>query len=195
MDFLRKRQIQLELDKISDKEWEEVCTRCKFFLKKKLFNKTSFGAHSEKELGVPAIDYYFEEAVSKIFAFEWEWQFEKYTIVKQIMRIAGSLISKNVDKYRRKAENGLVETEYTDEMAYDLFDEVYDASVDELLDCIERIVKEGDDFLQMHWESIKEGLKSSQIAEIIEKPVNYVYRQNEKLIYHAKTKCLTDHDK
>lgn len=195
MDFFRKRQIQIELEKISDQEWEEICNRSKSFLKKKLFNKTSFGAHSENELGVPAIDYYFEEAVSKIFAFEWEWQFEKYTIVQQIMRIAGSLISKNVDKYRKKVENGNFETEFSDNMAYDLFDEVYDSSIDELLDCIERIVKEGDEFLQMHWESIKEGLKSSQIAEIIEKPVNYVYRQNEKLIYHAKTKCLTDHDK
>ncbi|MBL7472226.1 hypothetical protein [Robertkochia sediminum] len=194
MDFFRKRQIQIELDKISQHQWEEICTRCKSFLRKKLFNKTNFGAHSERDLGLPAIDYYFEEAVSKIFTFEWEWQFEKYSIVEQIIRIAGSMISKNVEKYRRKMEKGYFETEYSDNMAYDLFDEVYDESIDKLLECIERIVKEGDAFMQMHWESIKEGLKSKQIAEIIEKPVNYVYRQNEKLIYHAKTKCLTVHD-
>lgn len=191
MDFFRKRQIQLELEKISEKDWDEICTRCKLFLKKKLYNKTSFGAHSEKELGTPAIDHYLQEAISKIFKFEWEWKFEERGMVEQLNRISGSLISKSVEKYKKKVESGNIEAEYIDEMAYDLFDDVYDERVDNLLDCIEQIVKEGDEFLQLHWESIKEGLKSNQIAEIIEKPVKYVYRLNEKLIYHAKTKCLT----
>ena len=190
MDFFRKRQIQTELDKISDKEWEEICTRCKNFLKKKLFNKTIYGAHSEKELGMSAIDYYLEEAISKIFLLQWEWKFEKYNITQQIMRIAGSLISKKVEKYKRKTEDGVTEIEYNDLMAFDMFDEVQDDGIDQLLECIERIVKD-DMLLKIHWESIKEGLKSSEISEIIGKPVNYVYRQNEKLIYHAKTKCLT----
>ena len=191
MDYLRKKQIQLELDKISNQEWEEICTRCKFFLKNKLFNKTSYGAHSEKELGLPAIDYYFNESVAKIFSFDWEWKFEKFEIVDQIIRISGSLISKNVDSYKRRSKEGFVEIEFNDNIAFDVFDEVDDDhELDKLLECIERILA-GDDLLQIHWESIKEGLKSSEIAEIIEKPVKYVYRQNEKLIYHAKTKCLT----
>lgn len=191
MDYLRKKQIQFELDKISHQEWDEICTRCKFFLKNKLFNKTSYGAHSEKELGLPAVDYYFNESVAKIFSFDWEWKFEKFEIVEQIIRISGSLISKNVDSYKRRSREGFVDIEFNDNIAFDVFDEVDDDNeLDKLLECIERIL-EGDDLLQIHWESIKEGLKSSEIAEIFEKPVKYVYRQNEKLIYHAKTKCLT----
>lgn len=190
MDYFKKRKIQVQLDKISEQEWEEVCIRCKSILKKKLFNKTSFGAHSEKELGTPAIDYYLHESISKIFSFEWEWKYEKYDITEQLIRVAGSLISKKVDKYRNKVEKGLTETEYFENMTFDIFDEVYDDEIDQLIACIERIVK-GDDLLEIHWESIKEGLKSSEISEIMEKPVKEVYRQNEKLIYHAKTKCLT----
>jgi hypothetical protein len=192
MDYFRKRQIKQELDKFSEQDWADICTRCKSYLEKKLFNKTQYGAHSEKELGLPAIDYYLNESIAKLFAFDWEWKFEKYNIIEQIIRIASSLISKNVDKYRtkKKSEQIKVETEYNDNFTFDIFDEVYDGEIDQILECIERIIK-GNDALQILWESTKEGLKSAEIAEIMEKPVKYVYRQNEKLIYHAKTKCLT----
>lgn len=191
MDYLKKKKIQYELDKISEQEWSKICTRCKSFLEKKLFNKTSYGAHSESQLGSPAIDYYLNVSIEKIYSFEWEWKFDKYDIVEQIIRIAGSMISHNVDKYRRKKEDAFVEVEFEEYLSFDVFDEVYDEGIDLLLACIERIVKE-DDLLGIYWVSIKEGLKSSEIAEIIEKPVKFVYRQNEKLIYHAKTKCLNE---
>jgi hypothetical protein len=189
VDYFQKRLILARLNAISDQEWDEICTRCKSLLSKKL-HYTSFGAHSEKELGMPAVDYYLHEAIGKIFSFEWEWKFEKYSIVDQILRIANSLISKNVDKYRLKDEKGHIETRLDDSFEINLFDEVYDDKWDDLVLCIERII-EGDLDLKMLWESIKEGLKSNEIAELFDKPVKYIYRQNEKLIYHAKTKCLT----
>lgn len=189
MDYLKKKKIQYELDKISEQEWSEICTRCKSILKKKLYNKTAYGAHSETTLGVPAIDYYLNESIAKLYSFEWEWKFKEFDMVDQIIRVAFSMISNNVDKYRRRNENGYVEAEFHENFIYDIFDEVYDEGLDLFLACIDRIVKE-DDLLEIYWESIKEGLKSSEIAEIIEKPVKYVYRQNDKLIYHAKTKCL-----
>ena len=75
--------------------------------------------------------------------------FEKYDITEQLIRVAGSLISKKVDKYRKKVEKGLTETEYFENMTFDIFDEVYDHEIDQLLACIERIVK-GDDLLEIH---------------------------------------------
>jgi hypothetical protein len=189
MDYFRKRQIQQQLDAISEREWDEICTRCRRFLNKKL-HYTTYGAHSEKELGIPAVDYYLHEAIGKIITFQWEWKYEKFTIVEQIIRIANSVISKKLEKYRAKIKTGNTEVELDDALALDLFDEVYDNKWDELIHCIERII-ESDLDLKMYWESIKEGLKSNEIAELFEKPVKYIYRQNEKLIYHAKTKCLT----
>ena len=190
MDYFRKKQIQEQLDKISEKDWNEICSRCKRFLNSKLFNKTSYGAHSEHELGGPAVEYYLHEAILKIYTFNWEWKFERYSMTEQIIRLVGSLISKKVDKYRSSKEDDVLETELNDKLAINLFDEVYDDKVDELIECIERIVKDDID-LKIIWESTKEGFKSSEIAELFEKPVKYIYRQNEKLIYHAKTKCLT----
>jgi hypothetical protein len=188
MNYFQKKQIKEQLDSITEDEWNEICTRCKHFLKKKL-HYTNYGAHSEKELGIPAVDYYLNEAIGKIFSFEREWKYEKYPIVDQIIRIANSLISKNVEKYRRKIEKGQIEIRLDDSLEINLFEEVYDDRWDELILCIERIV-DGDLDLKMHWESIKEGLKSNEIAELFDKQVNYIYRLNEKLIYHAKTKCL-----
>lgn len=189
MNYFQKKRIKEQLDCIKDVEWDEICSRVKSFLKKKL-HYTSYGAHSEKELGMPAVDYYLSEAIGKIFSFEWEWKFEKYSIVEQIIRIANSLITKNVDKYRLKDEKGHVETRLDDSVDINLFDEVYEDRWDELEQCIERII-EGKIELKMFWESIKEGLKSNEIADLFDKPVKDIYRLNEKLIYHAKTKCLT----
>lgn len=191
MDFFKKREISRQLDAISESEWNAVFNRCKRFTKQKLYNKTQYGAHSETELGLPAIDYYVDNAIEKLINYDWEWQFEKYTLELQIIRIINSLISTQVESFKRKKQGEDSESivEYRDDIGFDLFDEVYDEEIDDLLNCIEKLASL-DLELGIHWEGIKEGKKPREIAEIIDLPVKSIYKLNEKLVYQARTNCL-----
>ena len=92
------------LHTIKDKEWLEISDKLTVFVRFKLKGKTIFGAHSEQNLGVEPVEYYVDEAIGKLFGLEWEWQFEKYSLIDQLKRIAGSMISTNVENFRKKKE-------------------------------------------------------------------------------------------
>ena len=189
VDFFEKKIILTKLEHITEKDWNEIIDRCKNAIKYRV-RYCKRGAHSEKELGCPALDYYITESISKIYQFKWIWDHERVTIEEQIITIAQSLISRQVDSYKRKLGNENTIT-YNDELAYDLFDEVYDSNIDLLLECIERITSKEHD-LSIHWDAIKEGFKPREIATLMEIPVNKVYKQNERLIRQAKTNCLSN---
>ena len=53
---------------------------------------------------MPALTYYQEEAVVKLIEGEWKWQ-ERFSLGKQLERIAASLITKQVEKYLRAHPN------------------------------------------------------------------------------------------
>ncbi len=93
-----------KLQEISEKEWKVVLFNCKKYLQVKLRNKTSVGVHSEANLCMPAVDFYLSEAISKLYDGSWDWKFEKFDITNQILRIAGSLISANVDKWKNNED-------------------------------------------------------------------------------------------
>lgn len=60
------------LETVSDKQWREALDELTVYLNWRLAGKTKRGAHSEKELGMPALDYYTEEAVVKLIEGEWK---------------------------------------------------------------------------------------------------------------------------
>lgn len=184
---IEKKIISDILDCITDEEWEAILTRCKNAIKHRI-RYTEYGAHSEAELGMPALDYYINEAITKIFQFDWYWDFKNVKIEEHIITIANSLITRQVDSYKRK-QGKEVRLTYNDEVAYDLFEDVYDEEVDQLIECIEKITA-GDYDLNFYWEAIKEGRKPREIAELMEVDVRKVYKKNDKLIYQARTKCL-----
>lgn len=186
MEYFRKREIERQLKLVSPEEWDGICSRCKTWLRSKLWGKTSGGAHAEKELGLPAEDYYLNEAIALIYEFRWEWKFEKFSLTEQIIRICNSLISRQVEKFKSKKEVAL---DYNDEIGLNVFDEVYEEDIDNLLRCIERIVAQ-DTRLCFYWEAIKEGYKPKMISELMNEPTNKTYKLNDKLIYQARTKCL-----
>lgn len=64
------------------------------YLRWRLAGKTQHGAHSEKELGMPALDYYQEEAVVKLIEGDWKWQ-ERFTLGKQLEKIAADLVTEH----------------------------------------------------------------------------------------------------
>ncbi|HZL11909.1 MAG TPA: hypothetical protein VFC65_18150 [Prolixibacteraceae bacterium] len=187
--FLEKKLIIDMLGCITDKEWIDVINRCKNAIKHRI-RYADYGAHSEAELCMPALDYYINEAITKIYLFDWYWDIENIRLEKHMITIANSLISRQVDSYKRKKDKKKAII-YNDELDYDLFEDIYDERVDQLIECIERIT--ADDFdLNFYWEAIKESKKPKEIAELMDIDVRKVYKKNDKLIYQARTKCLSN---
>ena len=88
------------LEGVSDKQWREALDEVTAYLRWRLAGKTQRGAHSERELGMPALDYYQEEAVVKLIEGDWKWQ-ERFTLGKQLEKIAADLVTKQTKKYKR----------------------------------------------------------------------------------------------
>lgn len=88
----------VRLERVKDREWREALDELTVYLGWRLYGRTETGAHSEKELGMPALTYYQEEAVVKLIEGEWKWQ-ERFSLGKQLERIAASLITKQCEKH------------------------------------------------------------------------------------------------
>ena len=56
---------------VSDKQWRDALDELTAYLRWRLKGRTQRGAHSERELGMPALDYYQEEAVVKLIEGDW----------------------------------------------------------------------------------------------------------------------------
>lgn len=98
------------LDAVTEKEWREALDELTAYLTWRLRGKTLKGAHSERVLGMPAFDYYQEEAVVKLIEGAWKWQ-ERFTLGQQLVQIATNLITKQVEKYQR-AHPGVKDPEF-----------------------------------------------------------------------------------
>lgn len=102
----RKSHISEKLNSVSDKEWGEIIDKLTVFLRFKLKGRVKYGAHSEENLGVDAINFYIEDAIQKLFEHKWDWKFEEYNIIEQLKRIISSSISENVRKEKHKLKDG-----------------------------------------------------------------------------------------
>jgi len=99
------KEILQHLNSITDIEWMDVVDKLTIYVHFKLKGRTLFGAHSEQNLGGNPVDYYVDEAIGKLFSLEWKWQFEKYSLLEQLQRVVGSMISTNVKKLKTKKED------------------------------------------------------------------------------------------
>ena len=97
---MKEMEISKRLRAISMAEWEAVLKKCYGHVQLKLMNKTLTGAHCEQRLGMPATDFYVGSAYKALFEGSWDWQFEKYDLPTQMIRIINSLISNEVRKYK-----------------------------------------------------------------------------------------------
>jgi hypothetical protein len=99
------KEILKQLNAISDNEWLDVIDKLTTYVHFKLKGRTIFGAHSEQNLGINPVEYYVDDAIGKLFSLEWKWQFEKYSLLEQLQRVVGSMISTNVEKFKAKKES------------------------------------------------------------------------------------------
>lgn len=101
----KENEILKRINAVSDEEWRHVIDDLTTFVSFKLNGKTLYGAHTESNLGLGPVEYYVEESIFKLLNLDWEWKFEEYSLLEQLRRIAGSLISANVEKFRNKKLN------------------------------------------------------------------------------------------
>lgn len=187
------KEIRKRLDAISDKEWIDIIDKLTNWVSWKLKRKTLSGAHSEQNLGVNPVNYYVTEAISKLFAFEWEWKFEKFTLLEQLQRIAGSIISANVVKFK-KQKGEIVPTE--DEILDALLEKNSSEEIDDnnyqlFLNALSECTKD-DDELQLYALAIHECNSFDEMSKELgwDKAKLYVLQKKltRRIIKHLETK-------
>lgn len=177
----------VRLNAVSDVEWRNVVNELTKYVYFKLKGKTGFGAHTEQNLGAKPVEYYVNGAVAKLFSLEWEWQFKKFTLLEQLQRIVGSMMSSNVEKERNKKDKltyhdeeelvwlaGTEENE-EDNLPYKLFREALHAC------------SQDDEELQLYVMALDECKSFAEISVLLglEKPKLYVLQK--KITRRIKT--------
>lgn len=187
------------LNGVSEKEWREALDEVTAYLRWRLAGKTQRGAHSELELGMPALDYYQEEAVVKLIEGEWKWQ-ERFTLGKQLERIAADLVTKQVQKWERMhgtadSETNTDCTNFTDgfvrpklelvelrepERLPDTMDDGQE-ELDETYEVVMALVADNEE-LTLYVQAIQECNSFFDLPDKMGIPIKRVYRLQEKLM-------------
>ena len=186
------------LETVSDKQWREALDELTAYLRWRLKGRTQRGAHSERELGMPALDYYQEEAVVKLIEGDWKWQ-DRFTLGKQLERIAADLITKQVQKWEREhpwlTEDGTPKNqesvperkpeliEFTDDIDQysDILDDDGQEELDETYNVVYALV-EDDEELTIFVSAIEHCGNFKDLPEHTGWEIKKVYRLMEKLM-------------
>ncbi|MFC2089658.1 hypothetical protein ACFLT1_02690 [Bacteroidota bacterium] len=91
-----------DLGQVSQQQWSDIHSVLKKMVKGRLGDKMLWGAHSEKNLGIPADDYYAEETIIRMLEGTRTWDSSVRSLMEQIQRIVYSLMSKNAERYKEK---------------------------------------------------------------------------------------------
>ena len=186
------------LETVSDKQWRDALDELTAYLRWRLKGRTQRGAHSERELGMPALDYYQEEAVVKLIEGDWKWQ-DRFTLGKQLERIAADLITKQVQKWEREhpwlTEDGTPKDqesvperkpeliEFTDDIDQysDILDDDGQEELDETYNVVYALV-EDDEELTIFVSAIEHCGNFKDLPEQTGWEIKKVYRLMEKLM-------------
>lgn len=181
---------QKRLAALVEKDWRIALGRCKAHIRWKLKQKTLSGAHAAARLGSDPVEYYLGIAYEKILSGVWEWQ-DQYSLGEQMIRVAGSYISKEVKKAVDEKEAGFriiykeVEEEFYEPVAPYL--NAAEKTIDEArLKEIEDAVA-GDEQLEFIVEGIKDGKKRAVIADLLGIGLRQFDKLREKLVGRIKS--------
>lgn len=198
------------LETVSDKQWREALDELTAYLRWRLRGKTQRGAHSERELGMPALDYYQEEAVVKLIEGDWKWQ-DRFSLGKQLERIAADLITKQVQKWKREhpwlneneeenenheeqfAQRKPEMIEYTDDMEQysDMVDDDGQEELDETYNVVYALVAD-DKELTLFVSAIEHCGNFKDLPEHTGWEMKKVYRLMEKLMRRIRRSKLAE---
>jgi DNA-directed RNA polymerase specialized sigma24 family protein len=186
-EYYKKNQDRIA--SLRDCDWRVSLDKCKKHIQLRLWQKKLTGAHSASRLGADPIEHYLGISYEKILTGEWEWK-DKYSLTEQMIRIADSYISTEVEKKKTKKEESL-EIKYKDveQVFYDLTDppdtSEEEAVYAERLQLIENAIK-GDAQLELFMEAVREGMKRADIAEILEIQPRQLDKVRDKLMRRVK---------
>lgn len=107
------KEIEEQLRNMTNAEWETLLNNLQQFVEMKLRGRTKYGAHSVYFLGEEACEYYIMISISKVLTMERKWDFKIFTLEDQLKRIIGSLMSKNVERFKNQKVQFLHEDEDT----------------------------------------------------------------------------------
>ena len=196
------------LEAVSDKQWRDALDELTAYLRWRLKGRTQRGAHSERELGMPALDYYQEEAVVKLIEGDWKWQ-DRFSLGKQLERIAADLITKQVQKWEREhpflTEDGRCKRddviperkpetiEYTDDMEQysNILDDDGQEELDETYNVVYALV-EDDEELTIFVSAIEHCGNFKDLPEHTGWEMKKVYRLMEKLMRRIRRSKLAE---
>ncbi|WP_298350629.1 hypothetical protein [uncultured Dokdonia sp.] len=200
----------IKLNTVSNVEWEIALRKAEKHLNYRLWNRTSFGAHTSENLGVPAKEYYLNFAYMSVIYGNWEWK-DDFDLPQQLIRIINSRISTVVESYKKakdKNEERLKDGKHqltTTEVPQDIESTFYDLEGDEEIneedllkieelhkEIEEFILESNDDDLIMFWECIKEGYTRKDIAELIGITPKQLDKIKEKLLRQIKKEVIKD---
>lgn len=187
-EYYKKNHDRIAL--LSDADWKVALKKCKDHIKWKLKQKTLSGAHSASRLGSDPIDHYLGISYEKILSGQWDWKSE-YSLVEQMIRIVDSYINTEVEKKESRKEK-LFKVSYKDNEAefYDLA-EPPDSSEEEVifagrLQQIEEAIH-GDSQLELFIEAVKEGMKRSDVAAMLDIQPRQLDKVREKLFRRVRS--------
>lgn len=189
----RRLQVLEKLTLISEQEWQVVVKKAKDHVKIRLRNKTSHGVHCDANLSMSAEDYYTGEAVKKLYSGDWDWKFETFTLLEQIIRIINSMISTNVKKWEKSTDKRLLISELDANIEIpDSYEENEDTNLcNENVAKLEKLIGNDEDcYMLLHgiierktFEEICEliGCQKKKLYKIIEKLRQYIKIRDEPL--------------
>ena len=195
------------LEGVSEMEWQEALDELTAYLKWRLRGRTKWGAHSEKVLEIPALDYYTEEAAAKLIEGHWRWQ-ERYTLGQQLVEIASNLITKQTQKYLREhpflTEDGRCKRadviperkpEFIElrepERLPDVMDDDGAEELDETYEMVMRLVSD-DEELTVYVEAIRACGHFDELPEYLGMARKKVYRLQEKLMRRVRRSKMSE---
>lgn len=194
-----------KLEDVSDPEWKLALIKCEKHLDTRLKMKTLYGAHTAKNLGIDAKEYYMNFAEDALIFGHWQWK-NDFDLPEQLIRIIDSRITTVVKSYKnrkhkneKKVEDGFapntIEIEFRDiEVDFytlsseDEFDiskaEEYEVKIIE----VEKIIKSHKDSnVEFLWECIKEGKKRNEISDLMSITPKKLDKIREKLMSITKS--------
>lgn len=189
---MNRRELVLnKLLELTDLEVNEALTRLTHHVQarlrfRSLIDRTKYGAHGEKNLGINAIDYYVGESVRKLYEPNgWDWKFEKLSFAEQLMRIANKLISDKVSEYKAKVDDlPLVDSRDASEI-FDLSNIAIENGKEhvysKLIELAHQVSKDNDEleyFVIRYFDSID----FKEIAKEMNLPIEQIYVLRKKLV-------------
>ena len=196
---MKKYDNSVRLGSVTERDWRLALDELAAYLTWRLRGKTARGAHSERELGMPAFDYYQEEAVVKLIKGQWRWQ-PRYTLGQQLVEIASNLITKQYEKWMREHpaynenqnENCFAARkpdliQFTDDMEQyeEVADEDEQEQLDETYEMVFRLVAD-DQELTLYVKAIQACGHFDELPAYLGLSKERVYRLQEKLMRRVR---------